>query len=59
MQMADIFETNSCFSEVCQMHLKIVGDTRRGELTPLLCMNQWELVAVVRVGFLTGEKKDA
>lgn len=51
-------EGNSCFSEVCQLHLKIVGDTWR-ELTPLLCMSQWELVAVVRVVFLNGGKEDA
>lgn len=52
-------EANSRFSEVYQMHVKIVGDTWGGELTPLLCVNQLELVAVVRVVFLTEEKKDA
>jgi len=52
-------EANSCFSEVCQMHLKIVGDTWRWELTPLLCTNQWELVAVVRVVFFNWIKEDA
>jgi len=40
------------------MHLNIVGDTWRGELNPVLCVNQWEMVAVVRVGFFhLGERK--
>jgi hypothetical protein len=33
--------------------------TWRGELNPVLCMNQWELVAAVWVVFLTGGKRDA